>query len=125
MFGVVLPWSSATVVLNKLGAESIPNDPMLNYWLRMASGAFTGVGIFFLAVALRPDKFTNVIGIVAILMFAEGLVLLFYGLKLNLSPFPFYCDSIFCLIAGTGIWLLRHDVELKRQQPQIRSALSQ
>ena len=37
---VLLPWSVTTAVLNGLGAGTIPSDPMLNYWMRMA-GSFS------------------------------------------------------------------------------------
>ncbi len=33
---VVLPWSTALIALQGLGASDIPTDPMLDYWLRMA-----------------------------------------------------------------------------------------
>ena len=104
--GVVLPWHTAIIALNGLGAGEIPHDPMLDYWLRMAAGAFTGVGIFFLVLGLWPHKFSNVIGISAALMFLEGIVLLVHGLRLGLRPFPFYADSGFCLLVGAGIWVL-------------------
>ena len=53
---VVLPWPTAVTALNGLGAGAVPNDPMLDYWLRMAAGAFTGVGIFFLVLGLWPPR---------------------------------------------------------------------
>jgi len=105
---VVLPWPAAVVALNGLGAGSIPNDPMLDYWLRMAAGAFTGVGVFFFIVGLWPSRFKNVIGLIAALMFFEGIVLLIHGLRLGLNPFPFYADTMCCLLVGGGIFLLRN-----------------
>ena len=104
---VILPWPIAVTALNGLGAGAIPDDPMLDYWLRMAAGAFTGVGIFFLVLGLWPKRFSNVIGLASALMFLEGLVLLVHGLRLGLSPFPFYADTAFCILAGAGIWILR------------------
>ena len=109
--GVILPWRFAVAGLNELGAENIPSDPMLNYWFRMTAGAFTGIGIFFFIVALFPKKYSNVISIIAVLLFIEGLILLFYGLKLNLPASPFYADTSFCLLAGAGIWLLRKEAK--------------
>jgi hypothetical protein len=107
VFAVVLPWPMAVMALQGLGAGEIPADPMLDYWLRMAAGAFTGVGIFFLALAIWPARFANIIGLAGILMFGEGLVLLVHGLRLGLGPVPFYADTAFCLVAGVGIWVLR------------------
>lgn len=104
---VLMPWPMAVAALNGLGAGDIPADPMLDYWLRMAAGAFTGVGVFFFAMAVRPERFANVIGLAGGLMFAEGIVLLVHGLRLGLRPFPFWADTAFCLLAGGGIWALR------------------
>ena len=38
--GVFVPWSSAESFLVNLGAQPIAYDQMLDYWLRMSSGAF-------------------------------------------------------------------------------------
>ncbi len=107
--GVILPWPMAVTALRGLGAGDMPADPMLDYWLRMAAGAFTGVGIFFLALAIWPRRFANVIAMAGALMFAEGLVLLVHGFRLDLRPFPFYADTAFCLLVGAGIWILRNE----------------
>ena len=115
--GVVLPWPAALMALQGLGAGEIPHDPMLDYWLRMTAGAFTGIGIFFLLVALWPSRFGSVIGILAVLMIIEGIVILVHGLRLGLPPFPFYCDTGFCILAGIGIWMLRNETGNAGKQP--------
>jgi hypothetical protein len=107
VIGILLPWPMAVTTLQGLGAGDIPADPMLDYWLRMAAGVFTGVGVFFLALAIWPARFASVMGLAGGLMFAEGIVLLVHGLRLGLRPFPFYGDAGFCLLAGGGIWILR------------------
>jgi hypothetical protein len=109
--GIVLPWPAAAAGLQGLGAGSIPQDPMLDYWLRMAAGAFTGVGVFFLILAVWPSRHANVIGIAAALMFAEGIILLVHGLRLDLRPFPFYADTSFCILVSAGIWMLRNEAK--------------
>jgi hypothetical protein len=38
--GVFLSWRTASQALQDLGAQPIQYDRMLDYWLRMASGAF-------------------------------------------------------------------------------------
>ena len=106
VLGVVLPWSTALLGLKGLGAGDIAHDPMVDYWMRMTGGAYTGIGIFILMVALRPSKFENVVGTVGALSVIEGIVLLVHGLRLGLPPFPFYGDTLFCLFIGAGIWVL-------------------
>ena len=59
LLGVVLPWPFAVAALQGLGAGSIPSDPMLDYWLRMASGAFALVGCLFFLFALQPERYAD------------------------------------------------------------------
>ena len=113
---VFLPWPIAVTALKGLGAGPLPNDPMLDYWLRMAAGAFAGIGIYFLVLAFQPARLSSIIGLSGALMFLEGFVLLVHGLRLGLPPIPFYADTAFCLLVGGGIWWLRNSaqVEVKR-----------
>lgn len=105
IFGVFIPWSAVAEQLEGLGAEKLPADPMLNYWLRMQAGANTFVGLFLFVIALNPLKYRNVLPFVWILLVGEGCILLIWGLLLGLSPLPFVVDSLFCLIIGIGILL--------------------
>jgi len=106
-YGVFSSWDAAVSQLQGLGAAGIPHDPMLDYWLRMAAGAFTGIGVFLLILAVNPRRFASVVPLVGLFLVAEGLVLLVHGLRLGLAPLPFYVDVTFCLLTGIGIWLLR------------------
>jgi len=106
VFGIFLPWDKSVAVLSAFGAGTIPNDPMLNYWIRMAAGAYTGVGIFFLVVGINPRRYANVIPLLGALVVLEGIVLLVHGIILHLPPIPFYADAGCCLAGGAGIWML-------------------
>lgn len=103
VFGVLLRWSEAVEALQGLGAGPIPYDRMLDYWLRMAAGAFSLVGVLYLVLALQPLKHRSMLPWFGLLMFVEGLVLLVHGVRLGLPPFPFYADTAACLGAGSGI----------------------
>lgn len=103
VFGVFLSWHNATDALQQLGAGPIPNDRMLDYWLRMASGAFALVGCWYLALAIWPRKFANCIFWFGVLMLGEGIILLLHGIRLSLPPLPFYADTAACFFGGTGI----------------------
>jgi len=105
-YGIFMPWSSVLAQLQGLGAGNIPSDPMLDYWLRMTAGAFTAIAVLFLALAINPRRFCQVIALAGILLFAEGIVLLIHGLRLKIDPLPFYVDTAFCLIIGASIWFL-------------------
>jgi len=112
IIGVFLPWEWATDHLERFGGSGpIPNDVMLNYWMRMASGAFGFVGMFFILAAWNPHKYYNIIPILAYGSLFEGAILLFYGIKFELSLFPFGPDVAIALIPGIGILLLKDQIK--------------
>ncbi len=104
--GVVMPWSFVSGQLEGLGAQNLPSDPMLNYWLRMTAGAFTFIGILFFAAALNPIKSIQLIRLLAWFMICEGVLLLAWGHVLNLFIIPYAIDGVFCLLIGAGLSVL-------------------
>jgi len=106
VFGVFLSWPAAENALQGLGARPIAYDPMLDYWLRMAAGAFALIGGWYLVLMIWPGKFHAAIPWFGALMVAEGVILLVHGVRLGLPPFPFYGDTAACFIGGGGIWYL-------------------
>jgi hypothetical protein len=109
-FGLFLGWESAASVLQGLGAKPIPYDPMLDYWLRMAAGAFTLVGTGYLLLALFPRKYTVMLPWFGWIMVVEGFILLLHGWRLELAPFPFWGDVSASFLGGVGILMLRKSV---------------
>jgi hypothetical protein len=103
VFGVSMNWSTAEASLQGLGAQPIAYDKMLDYWLRMAAGAFTLIGCWYLVLAIWPRKFQVAIPWFGALMLLEGIILLVRGLRLGLPPLPFYADSGACLLLGGEI----------------------
>ena len=101
--GAFLPWPTAVVALQGLGAREIPADPMLDYWLRMASGAFGLVGMLYALVAWKPVRYAVIIPVLGWLMLLEGAMLLVHGARLGLPPFPFVADVSACLLGGMRI----------------------
>lgn len=112
--GAFLPWELATEHLEKFGGSGkIPNDVMLNYWMRMASGAFGFVGVFFLLAAWRPYEYRNIVPILGYGSLVEAAILLFYGIRFDLPIFPFGPDVAIALIPGVGILLLKTELSEK------------
>jgi hypothetical protein len=103
VFGVFLSWSAASRALQGLGARPIAYDPMLDYWLRMAAGAFALIGCWYLILMIWPRKFSAAIPWFGALMLAEGVILLVHGVRLSLPPLPFYADTAACFLGGGGI----------------------
>ena len=101
--GVFASWSQVNGIAQGMGAKTIAYDPMLDYWLRMISGAFALIGLWYLALALWPRKFAVAIPWFGWIMVVEGVILLVSGLRLKLEPFPFYGDVSACFLGGAGI----------------------
>ncbi len=106
MVGVFLSWSAAIEALQGLGAQPVAYDRMLDYWLRMAAGAFALVGGWYLVLMLWPQKYYLAIPWFGWLMVIEGVILLVHGVRLSLPPLPFYGDTAACFIGGGGILFL-------------------
>ena len=106
-FGVFSTWDGAAQALQGMGAKQIAYDRMLDYWLRMASGAFTLVGLGYLLLAINPRKHASMLPWSGWLMVIEGIVLAVHGFRLGLPPFPFYGDIAACFTGGAAILALR------------------
>jgi hypothetical protein len=101
--GVFFSWPVAAQALEGLGSRSITYDPMLDYWLRMASGAFALIGCWYLILMFWPRKYAVAIPWFGVLMILEGVILLVHGIRLQLPPLPFYADTAACFLGGCGI----------------------
>jgi hypothetical protein len=106
VFGVFISWSRAASALQGFGAQPIAYDPMLDYWLRMAAGAFALIGCWFMVLMTWPKRFYPAIPWSGGLMLIEGFILMAHGLGLSLPPLPFYADASMCLLLGSGIFFL-------------------
>ena len=105
ILGVLLPWNVMDIVLQNMGAAAPVTDVQVQYWFRMATGAWSIIGFLYLMVLLKPQKYNNLIPLLAWGTLFEGIVLLIHGLYLNLPIFPFAGDVGFCLIVGGGLLL--------------------
>ena len=101
--GVFASWPQVNGIAQGMGAKPIAYDPMLDYWLRMVTGAFALIGGWYLVLVLWPRKFAVAIPWFGALMLVEGVILLVHGLRLGLDPFPFYGDVSACFLGGAGI----------------------
>ena len=100
---VFMTWDAARAAMEGLGAKALEYDRMLDYWLRMAAGAFSLIGCLYLLQMIQPRRFRAVIPWFGAFAVAEGLVLLVHGVRLSLSPWPFYGDVAACFVSGVGI----------------------
>ena len=74
VLGVLLPWNWIALMLQNMGATAPVTDPQLQYWFRMATGAWSIIGFLFLVVLLFPSKYRNLLPLLAIGTLFEGVV---------------------------------------------------
>jgi len=101
-------WEIATNQLYDMGANTIPYDPLLNYWLKMASAAFGCIGIASALACARPHAFVGLIRLLGPFHFFIAVTLAVAAYQNHLTPNlhpTFIPDITFCLIAGTLIQL--------------------
>lgn len=102
-FFTFAPWQAAVNQLYDMGAERIPYDPLLDYWLRMASSAFGCIGIGSVLACLRPKKFEGFIKLLGPFHFLVGTTLIVAAARNHLTPSlhpTFIPDITFCFLAG-------------------------
>jgi len=100
--GLVLPWAMVDKELQGLGARPV-DDPMIQYWLKMAAAVYTLIGVFYLLVALRPAKYRAIIPLIGPLHLILAAVFLANGLMLHIDPIPLYVDVGLCVCVGLGL----------------------
>ena len=97
---VVVGWPTAVRRLRELGAGPLPDDPLLDYWLRMTAGMFTLVGLWFMVLAIWPRRFAAAIPWWGTFLIVVGLVLAVHARRLGLPFQPAWVDAANCLLAG-------------------------
>ncbi len=119
-FFTFAPWETAARQLHDMGANEIPYDPLLDYWLRMASSAFGCIGIASALACLRPEKFTGMISLLGPFHFIVGATLVVASYKNQLTPdlhSTFLPDITFCFLAGLLILIPLLRETLRKQKP--------
>jgi len=94
-------WDTASDQLFLMGAERIDYQPLLDYWLKMASAAFGCVGIASALACAWPEKFQGMILLLGPFHGFMGVVLSVSaktnGMRTDLHP-TFTADITFCFV---------------------------
>ena len=101
-------WDTASDQLYLMGAGTIEYNPLLDYWLRMASAAFGCIGIASLLACMRPVFFQGLILLLGPFHAFVGTVLVVSAIcnHLNTESHPtFVADITFCFITAALIML--------------------
>ena len=101
-----VPWGMARDQLYEMGSRPIRYDPMLDYWMRMASGTFGCIGIGLGIVCARPEKFVGMIRLLGPFHFVMGTILVAAAVGNHLAlprHTSFIADITFCFVTGVMI----------------------
>jgi hypothetical protein len=96
-------WDSASDQLYLMGAAKIDYQPLMDYWLRMASAAFGCIGIASALACVRPMCFQGLILLLGPFHVFMGIVLAAAAVSndLNTESHPtFVADITFCFVTS-------------------------
>jgi len=97
------PWGSASDHLYLMGAERIPYQPLLDYWLKMASATFGCIGIASALACIRPGSFEGMVILLGPFHGLIGTVLTISAVanELRTDRHPtFIADITFCFVTA-------------------------
>ncbi len=103
VFGMFLPMSAIESIAKFFGIESLPDSPLLVYAVRLMSGTYAAVGVFFVILALDPMKYGVMVPFSGVGAVFVGVVCAIAGLLTAMPLWWFLGDSLSCLVLGVLI----------------------
>lgn len=100
------PWNSAVLRLYQMGAETIAYQPLLAYWLKMASAVFGCLGVASAVCFMRTERMIEVIRLLVPLHLIVGITLVSSAVSNKLDPAvhkSFVADISFCFLTAALI----------------------
>jgi hypothetical protein len=103
--GVFAPMSVWPRVTGLFGVESLPDAPVFVYFARLLSVTYGAIGVFFIILALRPEKYGVIVPFSGIVSALIGVTALITGTVVQLPAKWFLCDSLPCIVLGVLIFV--------------------
>ncbi len=103
VFEMFLPMSVFESIAKFFGIESLPDSPLFMYVVRLMSGTYAAVGVFFVILALVPMKYGVMVPFSGLGAVFVGVVCAVAGLLASMSLWWFLGDSLSCLVLGVLI----------------------
>ena len=103
VFGMFLPVSAIETITKFFGIESLPDSPQFMYAVRLMSGTYAAVGVFFIILALQPMKYGVMVPFSGLGAVFVGVVCAIAGLLSEMPLWWFMGDSLSCLVLGVLI----------------------
>jgi len=101
--GVFAPMSVWPKVTGIFGVETLPDAPVFVYFARLLSASYWAIGVFFIILALRPDKYGLMVPFSAVASVLIGATALITGAVVGMPAKWFLCDSLPCIVLGVLI----------------------
>lgn len=101
-------WDTAVYHLHSMGARELSYQPMMDYWLRMASVVFGCIGVAAALACWKPESYRGLIHLLPWFHFFTGTVLLVAAIRNELTPrthTTFVLDITFCFLTALLIQL--------------------
>ncbi len=103
VFGLFLPVSAWESITKFFGIESLPDSPQFMYAVRLMSGTYAAVGVFFIILALDPMKYGVMVPFSGLGAVFVGVVCAIAGPLAEMPLWWFLGDSLGCLVLGVLI----------------------
>jgi hypothetical protein len=99
-----LPISAWESIAKVFGVESLPDTPMFVYVARLTSAMWTMIGVFFIILAMNPEKYDVMIPFSGLAMVFLGMVCWVTGLVMGMPSRLVLADSLSSIVLGTLIF---------------------
>jgi hypothetical protein len=109
--GVFLPMSACQSIASAFGVESLPDTPVVMYFVRLMSATYAAIGVYFIILALNPMKYGLMVPFTGFVSVLIGLVCLVTGLVVGMPAKWFLGDSVPCIMLGALILVFRQRVK--------------
>jgi hypothetical protein len=120
-FTPISTWES---IAKYLGVEVLPDSPMFVYVARLTSAMWTMIGVFFIILAMNPERYNVMIPFSGLAMVFLGMVCWVTGLVMGMPPRLVLTDSLSSIVLGTLIFAL-WDKAKRLQKKQSRLSACQ
>jgi len=98
--GAVLPAKMISSLSESLGGEAVEVTGFLSYLLRVISITYTMVGVFFIILAFKPEKYGVMVPFSGGAAVVVGIICLVAGLHSSVPVLWYFGDFLLCTVLG-------------------------